>query len=261
MRNKFKKGNTLGKIYGFKSGNIPWNKEIKTPQETIEKIKENAKTNPNFGMKGKHHSEETKQKIREKATGRKQTMEQRLKESLASKGKPHSKEHNLKVSLGLKGKKKSNEHIINMTKANEYRKGKTCEEIFGLEKAIEIKKKMGLKGDKNNNWRGGKSFEPYEVNFNKIFKRLIRKRDNQVCMLCGVHREKIKQTLQVHHINYDKLLTIPENCISLCSQCHGKTNFNRGQWITLFQSLLNKNYSYQYENNLPIINLEVVSKL
>jgi 5-methylcytosine-specific restriction endonuclease McrA len=106
-------------------------------------------------------------------------------------------------------------------------------------------------------WLGGISFEPYDPNFNKRFKNLIRKRDNQICMLCGIHREKLERALAVHHINYDKKLSIPENCISLCINCHMKTNGNRKHWIKFFQSLLSEKYNYQYEDNLPIINLEV----
>ena len=36
----------------------------KHSEEHKRKIKENAKTNPNYGMKGKHHSEETKNKLK-----------------------------------------------------------------------------------------------------------------------------------------------------------------------------------------------------
>ena len=76
----------------------------------------------------------------------------------------------------------------------------------GKKLSIEHKRKIGEseKGEKHHNWRGGKSFEPYGLNFNNKFKRLIRKRDNQVCMLCGIHREKLSYSLSVHHINYNK---------------------------------------------------------
>ncbi|MFW9872065.1 MAG: HNH endonuclease [Candidatus Thorarchaeota archaeon] len=112
-------------------------------------------------------------------------------------------------------------------------------------------------GGKNPNWNGGSSFEPYDKKFNNLFKRRIRKRDNQVCMLCGIHSEKLKRALSVHHINYNKKLTMPENCISLCLPCHMKTNNNRKHWIKFFQELLSEKYGYQYEYNKPIINLEV----
>ena len=65
-------------------------------------------------------------------------------------------------------------------------------------------------------------------------------------MLCGVHREKLNRALDVHHIDYNKLLTIPQNCISLCKNCHTKTNCNRKHWIKFFQNLLREKYGYKY---------------
>jgi len=113
-----------------------------------------------------------------------------------------------------------------------------------------------LYGEKHPNWRGGISFEPYDINFNNKFKRAIRKRDNQICMLCGIHREKLKRALDVHHIDYNKLLSIPQNCVSLCTSCHTKTNWNRKNWTKFFQSLLAEKYGYIYNKNQEIV-LEV----
>ena len=109
--------------------------------------------------------------------------------------------------------------------------------------------------EKNPAWLGGKSFEPYDSKFNEKFKRAIRKRDNQVCMMCGIHREKMKIALSVHHIDYDKLNSFPQNCIALCNSCHMTTNTNRKQWIPFFQAILSKNYGYKYEDNKPIIEI------
>lgn len=47
----------------------------------MERHKWNIENNPNYGMRGKHHTEESKQKIREKHTGRKSTLsEEELKQ-------------------------------------------------------------------------------------------------------------------------------------------------------------------------------------
>jgi len=144
-------------------------------------------------------------------------------------GKTHTKETMEKIRNANIGKKASEETLI--------KKRKYC-------------------GEKASNWQGGKSFEPYDISFNNIFKRRIRKRDNQICMLCEIHREKINRALDVHHINYDKLLSIPQNCISLCNSCHMKTNFNREHWTKFFQSILSKKYNYQYsEIGEPILNI------
>lgn len=79
-------------------------------------------------------------------------------------------------------------------------------------------------GNKHPNWRGGKSFEPYPPTFNKQFKRKIRRHDNYTCVHCGEWGNI------VHHIDYNKKNTTPENCITLCRSCHSKTNFNRNYW-------------------------------
>lgn len=109
----------------------------------------------------------------------------------------------------------------------------------------------------------GKSNENYTKEWNKQFRRFIRKRDNKVCMICGIHREKLNRALSVHHMNYNKKMTYEQNCVSLCDSCHSKTNFNRKHWTKFFQSLLSERYGYQYsevgevilefENLIPIV--------
>src|SRR5262245_1673320 len=85
-------------------------------------------------------------------------------------------------------------------------------------------------GKNSNNWIGGKSFEPYPITFNEPFKRKIRERDNYTCAVCKGDGNI------VHHINYVKNDTVPENCITLCRSCHGKTNSNRKYWQEYFTS-------------------------
>jgi hypothetical protein len=72
-------------------------------------------------------------------------------------------------------------------------------------------------------------------------------------MNCGKHREKLNRALDVHHINYDKLLSVPENCCALCKRCNVEVNFNRKQWIPFFQSLLAERYGYEYDKDFNII--------
>jgi len=86
------------------------------PREVIEKIKQNAKTNPNYGMKGKNHLEKTKNKIRESLIGHKVTEEtrKRIKEKLNARfndrtkvpmfGKHHSEKTKTQISENLKKK-------------------------------------------------------------------------------------------------------------------------------------------------------------
>lgn len=111
------------------------------------------------------------------------------------------------------------------------------------------------KGNPNDKLIRRRILEKYNPNFNKKFKILIRKRDNQVCMLCRIHREKLKKVLDVHHVNYNKFLSIPPNCISLCHSCHPKTNHNRKHWIKFFQSMLSERYGYKYENGEIVLGI------
>ena len=102
------------------------------------------------------------------------------------------------------------------------------------------------------------SREPYGQEWDDSIKRLIRKRDNQVCMNCGVHRERLKRALSVHHINYNKLLCTKENLISLCDKCHSLTTINREYWIKLFQDKFSKLYGYRYIDGKVILNINEI---
>ena len=174
------------------------------------------------GMLGRKHTKETIEKIKKNHRNH-QTIKTREKISKSRKGIKFSEEHKNKIRLFHTGRKLSEKTRLKMSKSH---------------------------------WQGGKSFEPYDKKFNNIFKRRIRKRDNQICMLCEIHKEKLSYPLCIHHINYDKLLSIPQNCISLCNVCHGKTNFNRKHWIKFFQGILAEKYSYQYENQQIKIDLD-----
>ena len=77
-----------------------------------------ARYGENNGMFGKHHSEETKAKMRARATGRRHSEETKMKMSKALKGKPShmkgkhlSEETRKKISEANKGKVNSMEAI------------------------------------------------------------------------------------------------------------------------------------------------------
>lgn len=133
--------------------------------------------------------------------------------------------------------------------------GKTFEQIYGNSKALILKNKLHKRfsGSNNHQWKGGISFENYPQEFNKLFKKSIRDRDNQICMNCGKHREKLARALNVHHIDYNKFNSIKENCISLCDICHGFTVINREYWKKLFQDKLGKLYNYKYTKEGDIL--------
>ena len=59
----------------------------------------------------------------------------------------------------------------------------------------------------------------------------IVKRDNYVCKICS--KAKVND---VHHIDYDKKNCNPSNLITLCHQCHSKTNYERNYWVNYFKN-------------------------
>lgn len=94
-------------------------------------------------------------------------------------------------------------------------------------KGVEHSKKMI--GKDNPSWKGGKSFEPYSVDWTNTLKRAIRERDHYQCRICGELQNN--EAFHVHHIDYNKQNCNPDNLITLCNSCHSKTNHNRDYWI------------------------------
>lgn len=270
---------------------MPRNKGYRLTEEHKKKISE--------AHIGKKLSESTKQKLRDLYLGKTyeeihgiekaKLIKQKLEISLYSKNRGKARDRD----IVLKSINSKLGHIVTeetRDKLRLARQGKTYEDIFGKDKAIELKKKFSklLKGEGNPfynkehsaktrkylseirkgrfglenhpNWKGGKSFEPYDYTFSRKFKNYIRNRDNQVCMLCKVHREQMSRSLDIHHINYDKSLSMKENCISLCRKCHVMTNYNREHWIKLFREILTEQYGYKYNNGYAIINIGVTDE-
>ena len=93
-------------------------------------------------------------------------------------------------------------------------------------------------------WRGGISREPYSFDFTKELKELIRKRDNYKCQECQRRQEEHFRQLSVHHIDYNKKNSDPKNLITLCTCCHGKTNYARKYWIAYFNAKKGRGWNY-----------------
>lgn len=174
------------------------------PQEVRQKISETkikngtakGENNPFFGKK---HTSEARQKIGEKSKCKIQSQEARQKISIGNKGHIVSEETRQKISIGNKGKKR------------------TLEQIQKIKEAITVKF-----GEDSPNWNNGSSFLPYASKFNKELKQSILERDNYICQ-CPNCESKSKR-LAIHHIDYDKNNSNPENLITLCNSCHTKTN-------------------------------------
>jgi len=90
-----------------------------------------------------------------------------------------------------------------------------------------IAERPSMAGANNPAWNGGTSFEPYNPEFNDDLRRSIRKRDNYTCQSCGITQDNNGIALDVHHIDFDKKNSNPNNLISLCRSCHAWYNTHR----------------------------------
>ncbi|MCK9370949.1 NUMOD3 domain-containing DNA-binding protein [Candidatus Dojkabacteria bacterium] len=213
---------------GFKKG------EFKHSEETKRKLSEMKK--------GKKPSKEAIENMRKAQVGRKHSTETKEKIRLANLGKKHTEESKRKMgerSKGNKwnvGKKYTEER---KRKISQSRLKNPTRYWLGKHLSDEHKKKLSVKssqrvGEKASNWKGGKSFEPYSVDWNNTLKRSIRERDKYICQLCTLPQGD--EALSVHHIDYNKLNCNPTNLITLCRSCHTKTNGKRDYWTNYFNT-------------------------
>lgn len=104
------------------------------------------------------------------------------------------------------------------------------------------KEKPFIQGENHPNWKDGSSRQQYPLEFNDELKESIRKRDDYECQLCGLQDEEhiliYSYSLMIHHLDYEKKNCDEGNLISLCNQCHGRTNYNRAYWTEFFTSKL-----------------------
>ena len=167
------------------------------------------------GMTGLKHSEKTKQKMTESRI--KRIREGNIISPML--GKHHTEKSKEKIGLTRKDKLIRGEIIHPM-------KGK-----HHSEKTINIlKNKCGMKKENHPNWQGGITNEEYGENWTEDLKKKIRKRDEWKCQICNC-KNKI---LDVHHIDYNKKNCDEDNLITLCHNCHCKTNFNPDRWRKYF---------------------------
>jgi hypothetical protein len=90
-------------------------------------------------------------------------------------------------------------------------------------------------GPNSPTWKGGKSFEPYCIKFNKKVKFDVRNRFDFKCFECGC--EEGHKAHAVHHIDYNKNSICNGKewpLIPLCPSCHSKTNCNRWFWFNKY---------------------------
>lgn len=177
----------------------------------------------NHPMFGKHHSEESKQKMR----------------------KPHKKPENPRV-ISPELREKLSLRMKKMRQGNPSpNKGKKlpkewCDHLSAARKGI-------FAGEKNPAWKGGISFEPYCPKFTKEFRERVRAFFGFTCQKCGHVWKEGEPKLSVHHVNYRKDACCDPNVIPLfvpvCSgSCHSQTNRNREKWEKFFTDIINEKF-------------------
>lgn len=244
----------------FKKGNNFWigRKHTQESREKMSKTKKIQYIGENNPFYGKKHTQETKEKISLANKGKlngennpSKRPEVREKIRLSKLGKHRSEETKQKLRLSHLGKKQSLESNLKNSLANKGEKN----HFYGKKHTIEARTKNSIAhiGEKSFFWAGGKSYEPYPINFNRLFKEKIRIRDNYTCQICNKMENNGKK-LAIHHIDYNKDNTFEQNCISLCNKCHTNTTVNnREHWKVFLQALLKEKYNYEYTLNNKII--------
>lgn len=98
-----------------------------------------------------------------------------------------------------------------------------------------------FKGKNNPAWIDGRSYVNYPKEF-KYLRKIIRKRDGYKCQRCGIieklHLVKYKQTLEIHHIDYNRENCKVVNLITLCKKCNLKANKDRDYWFAFYTYLI-----------------------
>lgn len=179
---------------------------------------------------GQKHTEEAKRKVSEANKGRRHTKEfiEELRERMI--GNKYS------INNTLSKEHKEKLRIINM--GNKYRAN-----YRGWKHSIETRQKMSeaQKGDKSYLWMGGIA-SPYKMirkslKF-KIWREKIFERDGYICQNCDkwgrrLHPHHIKSFSQIVKLNNIKTLEDALSCdelwdinngITLCEQCHKQTD-------------------------------------
>lgn len=205
-----KKDNKKLSHSGVKKGNIPWNKGTKGLTSAWNK-----------GLKGQEYMKHYPKGIKQ-TKANKIAQSKRMKGNTIWRGKTHSEDSRKLIGSYHKGKIVSKKTRRKIGIANT---GKTRSKE-AIRKFIEHHS-----GEKHWNFKGWISKEPYGKEFNKQLKEYVRKKYNYRSYLSN---KKPKETLHIHHINYNKRDNRKINLIPLTRSEHTSTNVKRNYWFAFF---------------------------
>jgi len=156
-------------------------------------------------QRGKYtRTEEIRRKNGDASRGRKPSDETRSRMSIAHKNRPpHSIETRRKLSIAHMGKKMSLLARENMRKP-----------------------RMGIRGEKHPNWKGGITPMNNAIRHSfeyKLWRRAVFERDNYTCIWCGQKGGKLNADHIKPFADYPELRFAIDNGRTLCFECHLKT--------------------------------------
>jgi hypothetical protein len=186
--------------YNTSSRDYAYAKELlaNTPisQETRKKLGDKSKqhTGTNSAMYGKHHSEKTKQHLSAKLKGRIVSEETKQKQREANIGEKNPMFGKHSHFLGKKLSTEEKEYLSNLYL------GKTIEELYGAEKALEIKNKISnkLRGRK----QSAEEIEKRRIKLKGIKRTEEQKTKTSETTKIAMQRPEVKEK---HRIAMEKL--------------------------------------------------------
>jgi 5-methylcytosine-specific restriction endonuclease McrA len=188
--------------------------------------------------------EERRRKISLSLIGNKRTLGHKLSEEhkrkISPKGRKLSEETKRKIGDAHRGLKFTKEHREKLSKAH-----------LGVKLSKETRSKMSVahKGENASNWRGGITPLSKRIRGSieiRLWRESVFARDNWTCQGCGGASGNGKKIfLESHHIKsfsqYPELRFVIDNGLTLCKECHKKTDNYAHKantnWTNLFPTL------------------------
>lgn len=192
--------------------------------------------------KGFHHSEETKQKIRDKRKLQVFSEETRIKFKTRKNGmlgRNHTDEAKEKMRAARLGKPSP----LKGKHQPEYVKERLKQINLGKTRSLEsrIKHSCTRRNIPIEEFDGFSKYKDYCDKFNFPFKERVREFFGRKCVECGKDEEHERTRLHVHHVNYDKgscCNTSEKLFVALCQSCHNKTHTNRDHWMQRYREVI-----------------------